>query len=52
MNTRRYASRRVKEANAGRKPDPPQAPAARVQVSFNLAVLMDGEVRSSLVQMA
>ena len=31
---------------------PPQAPAARVQVPVNLALLTDGEVRAALVQMA
>ena len=52
MNRRRNADRRVGEAASRGNQDPPQAPVAGVQVPVNLDALTDGEVRSTLVQMA
>ena len=49
MNTRRNTCRRVGEATIGGNQAPPQAPAARVQVSVKRAALTDREVRETLV---
>ena len=43
---------RIGEAVAGGSQAPPQAPAAKVQVSVNPATLTDGEVIATLFQMA
>ena len=52
MNTRRKTVKRVGESAARVNQDPPQVPAAGVQVPVNPTALMDGEVRATLVKMA
>ena len=52
MNTRRNASKIVREIAAGGKQAPPRAPATGVEVPVKPATLVDGEVRETLFQMA
>ena len=52
MNTIRNAGRGRGKTVAGGKQVPPQAPAAEMEISINPVGLTDGEVRTTLVQMA
>ena len=52
MNTRsNVGQRRGEEVVRGNK-DPPQAPAAEIEMPINQVGLTDGEVRKTLVQMS
>ena len=52
MNTGRNAGRRRGEVATGGNQVPPQAPAVGMEMHVNPAELTDGEVRTTLVQMA